>query len=1228
MDVAKLDKMKVVDLRNELQTRGLDTKGVKAVLIERLRAHVDGGGAGDGAAPVATEPELETLEEEDQAGEPAAAAEKPQSESDIEADTVESEAANDEEKPQAREPEANDEAETEEADEATTVIGQEADEPMEQPLQAEQAVSEEAAEVPAEKAEPATNGDSQKMDVDEEETPAAPKAEEAQEKSEDQPHERRKRSHSRSRSRSGSRSPKHRNSGGEKREPKPAAEERTVPEDEPTIEENKVGLSWLDSDLHLRIDPSTFASAKPLTSEIYSLIWSGARANYGVRDGKVCFEVRLAEESQPENSHHFRDEPHVRGFRVGFSKPTTSLLLGEAEHSFGYCETGRKANEGEFVDYGKPYQLDDVIGCYLDLESEPCTIKYTLNGEDLGVAFEFEKGILGEKEALFPHIVTKGYEYTVNLSDGEQLLVNAERPTRKRRKHRKEEDKDDDKHDNDGEKWKVLDEATADDDEVEKKDDDAKTSSEKADEEDSDKREKSEEEEKPAPKVETEAEEEAKITTEDVEKKPEATETVETAEPSSTEASGETEAVSNGDANAEKASEEAPSEEQKSSTANDEEDDDGPSPNKRIKTDEDSEKTETAKEKEEDKSQSRDDEYEEVVPEPRDTVALLSDYVLIGLVAVEQLIAGPQRAGSRKACEVILLVGLPGAGKTHWTHKQVADNADKRYEVIGPDSIIAKMTIDGASRKTVHMGRWDKVLEICLNSLGALEDIAMKRRRNFILDQTNAYASAQRRKMKGFNDFKRIAVVCIPGEDELKRRIAEKEEKGNAFTVKESTINNLRANFTLPSLEFGWFDDIIYTELSGDEAKSEVKKYNEKGKKAIDADRSRDKRSRGGRDNYRRDERNRNRYNDDRRREYGGQRHESRWNDSRRGGGGGGGYSSNSGGGGGGSRGYDNRRTSYGGGGGGGGGGGQQNWMQNNRRSGYDDRGYGGGGGGGGGAGGGSRGYDNRNRGYTGGSGGGGGGGGGGGQQNWMQNNRRSGYDDRVYGSSRDYRDRDRGNDRSRIGSTDRNRGSSQSSYRSGGGTHQQRDFRPGHRDTKEDSRGGYERSAAQSGNNSAGRGVGGGGGVYDQYKQQTSGTAGGGKSSLSGKWSTYTQQQQQPHQTGVWQQQQQQPSQQYPQQQQQQTAGQQPYWGYNQMQAGYGNQQQQAWQGADPQQQQQWMSWWQQQAQGSGGAAVGNASGGASGSVGGVAGNNDGANHYWSQYSYSTQSNSGADKK
>ena len=221
----------------------------------------------------------------------------------------------------------------------------------------------------------------------------------------------------------------------------------------------------VDSDLHLRIDPVTFTSAKPLSHEIFSLVWSGARANYGVREGKVCYEVRLSEETQLARNHQFRNEPHIRGFRVGFSLPQTSLLVGEAANSFAYCDSGRKANKSEFADYGKPFQLDDVIGCYLDLDSTPCTIKYTLNGEDLGVAFEFDKSILGETDALFPHILTKGYEFQVNFADNENLLVNVERHTRKRRKPRKEPspEKEETLTDSNQDSWKIVDEAKPDD---------------------------------------------------------------------------------------------------------------------------------------------------------------------------------------------------------------------------------------------------------------------------------------------------------------------------------------------------------------------------------------------------------------------------------------------------------------------------------------------------------------------------------------------------------------------------------------------------------------------------------------------------------------------------------------------------------------------------------------------------------------------------------------------
>ena len=41
MDLSKLDTMKLADLQTELQTRGLDTKGVKLVLNERLKAHFE-----------------------------------------------------------------------------------------------------------------------------------------------------------------------------------------------------------------------------------------------------------------------------------------------------------------------------------------------------------------------------------------------------------------------------------------------------------------------------------------------------------------------------------------------------------------------------------------------------------------------------------------------------------------------------------------------------------------------------------------------------------------------------------------------------------------------------------------------------------------------------------------------------------------------------------------------------------------------------------------------------------------------------------------------------------------------------------------------------------------------------------------------------------------------------------------------------------------------------------
>lgn len=48
------------------------------------------------------------------------------------------------------------------------------------------------------------------------------------------------------------------------------------------------------------------------------------------------------------------------------------------------------------------------------MDSDPVTMSYSKNGEDLGVCFEVEKEKLEDK-ALFPHLLTKNTEFECNF---------------------------------------------------------------------------------------------------------------------------------------------------------------------------------------------------------------------------------------------------------------------------------------------------------------------------------------------------------------------------------------------------------------------------------------------------------------------------------------------------------------------------------------------------------------------------------------------------------------------------------------------------------------------------------------------------------------------------------------------------------------------------------------------------------------------------------------------
>lgn len=59
--------------------------------------------------------------------------------------------------------------------------------------------------------------------------------------------------------------------------------------------------------------------------------------------------------------------------------------------------------------------------------------------------------------------------------------------------------------------------------------------------------------------------------------------------------------------------------------------------------------------------------------------------------------------------------------------------------------------------------------------------------------QTNVLASAQRRKMKGYGDFKRIAAVIIPDDAAYKERCEKQTEK----TVSDNALNEMKGKFDI-----------------------------------------------------------------------------------------------------------------------------------------------------------------------------------------------------------------------------------------------------------------------------------------------------------------------------------------------------------------------------------------------------------------------------------------------